>query len=74
MVNMIPIISTKDQAAMFMDPAHPTVAGHQIIADELVRTVETLPEYNAACSNAATQVNSAQAVSPAQTSAPLSTR
>jgi lysophospholipase L1-like esterase len=74
MVNMIPIISTKDQKAMFMDPAHPTVAGHQIIANELVKTVETLPAYNAACENPAAQVNSAQSVSPRQAAAPISSR
>ncbi|HVI07398.1 MAG TPA: SGNH/GDSL hydrolase family protein [Candidatus Binatia bacterium] len=66
MVNMIPIISTKDQSAMFMDPAHPTVAGHQIIANELLKTVETLPNYEAACG---TGTSSASAATPTQTPA-----
>jgi len=66
MVNMIPIISKQDQSAVFMDPAHPTVLGHTIIANELLKTVETLPNYEAACSNPATQVNAAQALGPAQ--------
>jgi lysophospholipase L1-like esterase len=74
MVNMTPIISTKDQSAMFMDPAHPTVAGHQIIAGELIKTVETLPAYTTACSNPQAQVNSAKAVSPARVSTPVSSR
>lgn len=74
MVNMIPIISPLDQNAMFMDPAHPTVAGHTIIANELVKTVTTLPAYNAACSNPPAQVNSAQALSPAHKAAPVSSR
>lgn len=64
MVNMIPIISKLDQSAMFMDPAHPTVAGHTIIANELTKTVEALPNYAAVCANPATQVNAAQAVAP----------
>ena len=74
MLNMIPIISTKDQKAMFMDPAHPTVAGHKIIADELVKTVSTLPAYTNACVNPATQVNSAKAMSPVQGSTSVSSR
>jgi lysophospholipase L1-like esterase len=49
MVNMIPVISTKDQQAMFMDPAHPTAAGHEIIAGQLLQLVHTLPPYEAAC-------------------------
>jgi len=73
MVNMIPIISTKDQSAMFMDPAHPTVAGHQIIADELLKTVETLPAYEAACGNAVANTSSASTAAPAQAT-PVSTR
>jgi lysophospholipase L1-like esterase len=71
-VDMIPIISTRDQKAMFMDPAHPTVAGHQIIADELVKTVSALPAYSTACANPQAQVNSAKAESP--TVAPVSSR
>jgi lysophospholipase L1-like esterase len=74
MVNMIPIISARDQKAMFMDPAHPTAAGHQIIADELVKTIATLPAYESACRTAQTPVSSAQAVSPAQAAAPVSAR
>jgi lysophospholipase L1-like esterase len=74
MVNMIPIISTRDQKAMFMDPAHPTALGHEIIAGELVKTISTLPVYESACSTGQTPVNSAQAVSPAQTAAPVSSR
>jgi len=74
MVNMIPIISTQDQKAMFMDPAHPTVAGHRIIANELIKTLSTLPAYNSACASPATQVNSAQAMSPTQPRIAVSTR
>ena len=74
MVNMIPIISTQDQKAMFMDPAHPTVAGHRIIANELIKTISTLPAYSAACASPAVQVNSAQAMSPSQPRTAVSTR
>ncbi len=66
MVNMIPIISQYDQSSVFMDPAHPTVKGHTIIANELLKMVEGLPNYQAACANPATQVNAAQAVTPAR--------
>ena len=49
MVNMIPVMSPLNQSAMFMDQVHPTVAGNEVIADELLKTVETLPNYNAVC-------------------------
>jgi len=49
LLNMIPIISSKNQDAMFMDPAHPTVAGHQVIAGQLLQLVQSLPPYQAAC-------------------------
>jgi len=49
LVNMIPVISSKDQAAMFMDPAHPTAAGHQVIAGQLLQLINNLPSYQAAC-------------------------
>ena len=48
-VNMIPVLGVKDQSAMFMDEAHPTAAGHQVIANELIKTVESLPSYTSAC-------------------------
>lgn len=73
-VNMIPILGARDRKVMFMDPAHPTAAGHEIIADELVKTISTLPAYENACSTPATQVNSARAVSPAPATAPVSSR
>ncbi|HZQ25939.1 MAG TPA: SGNH/GDSL hydrolase family protein [Terriglobales bacterium] len=56
-VNMIPVISTKDQSKMFMDPAHPTVAGHQIIANELLKAIRTLPVYQQDCEGTAPAVN-----------------
>jgi hypothetical protein len=48
-VNMIDIMRTKDQNAVYMDIAHPTKLGHEIIADQLERTILTLPVYSAAC-------------------------
>jgi lysophospholipase L1-like esterase len=48
-VNMIEVMRNKDQSAMYMDPAHPTVAGHKIIADELYKVIRQLPVYNEAC-------------------------
>ena len=49
MVNMIPVMSPMNQSAMFMDQVHPTVAGNEVIANELFKTVEALPNYNAVC-------------------------
>ena len=48
-VNMIDIMRTKDQNAVYMDIAHPTKLGHQLIADQLEKTIRTLPSYSAAC-------------------------
>jgi len=49
LINMILVVRTKDQVAMFMDPAHPTNIGHQVIADELMKTLNTLPAFTTAC-------------------------
>jgi lysophospholipase L1-like esterase len=73
-VNMIPVLSTKDQAAMFMDPAHPTAAGHQVIASELIKTVESLPSYTAACGGTSPVLKSTQAMPPSPASAPVVSR
>jgi phospholipase/lecithinase/hemolysin len=70
---MIPILGARNRKVMFMDPAHPTAAGHQVIAAELVKTITTLPAYENACNSPAMQMNSAQAVSPAQAT-PISSR
>jgi phospholipase/lecithinase/hemolysin len=66
LVNMIPVISTKNQAEMFMDPAHPTAAGHQVIAGQLLQTIQNLPPYQAACGGAEppAQVQSTSAATP----------
>jgi GDSL-like Lipase/Acylhydrolase family len=48
-VNMIPVVSSKNQDAVFMDPVHPSVEGHEIIAEQLLHTVQSLPPYQAAC-------------------------
>jgi lysophospholipase L1-like esterase len=71
-VNMIPIISAKNESAMFMDSVHPTAAGHRIIAGELIKAIENLPAYTTACEAVpAVSVKSAQAV-PLQPAAPVS--
>ncbi|MFY9744446.1 MAG: SGNH/GDSL hydrolase family protein [Candidatus Sulfotelmatobacter sp.] len=49
MVNMIPVVSGKDQDAVFLDPVHPSVEGHEIIAQQLLHTVESLPPYEEVC-------------------------
>ena len=62
-VNMIEVLRNKDQNAMYMDPAHPTVAGHKVIAEELYKTIRQLPVYNEACQVAG--VNVANSSNPA---------
>lgn len=49
MVNMIPVVSGKDQDAVFLDPVHPSITGHEFIADQLLHSVESLPPYEEAC-------------------------
>ena len=48
-VNMIDVLRGKDQSAMYMDPAHPTSAGHQLIAQQLYGVIRALPAYAEAC-------------------------
>src|ERR1700722_6327281 len=65
MVNMIPVMSPMNQSAMFMDQVHPTVAGNEVIANELFKTVEALPNYNAVCNGTSlADVKSGQPVAP----------
>jgi lysophospholipase L1-like esterase len=75
LINMIPTMSAKDKSTMFMDPDHATVAGYQVIADELRKSVERLPSYTSVCgAPAATTLNSAQTAPPVQPAAPLASR
>jgi lysophospholipase L1-like esterase len=55
-VNMIEVLRHEDQKKMYMDPAHPTVAGHKIIADQLYQVIRQLPVYNDACQAPAVSV------------------
>jgi lysophospholipase L1-like esterase len=61
-VNMIDVLRHEDQNKMYMDPAHPTLAGHKIIAEQLYQVIRQLPAYNEACQ--------APAVSVANSAAP----
>ena len=71
LVDMIPVMGVKNQSAMFMDTVHPTVAGHEIIAGELIKAVESLPNYNAACgATSVADVKSSGTIAPA----PLASR
>jgi lysophospholipase L1-like esterase len=70
LVNMIPVISSKNQADMFMDPAHPTAAGHEVIASQLLHMIHNLPPYQAACgesSQPGAKVQSTMAVTASPT-------
>ncbi len=71
-VNVVPVMSTKDPVAMYMDPEHPSVAGNEVIAGEVKRVVEGLPNYEAAC-EPAREVKSAQSAPPSG-GAPLASR
>lgn len=66
-VNMIEVLRDRNQSAMYMDPAHPTVAGHQVIAEELYKTIRQLPVYSEACQVPGVSVanSSISAASPA---------
>jgi len=55
-VNMIEVMRDKDQRAMYMDPAHPTIAGHKLIAEQLYDVIRRLPVYTAACQPPAVNV------------------
>jgi lysophospholipase L1-like esterase len=75
LVNMIPIMSTKDKSVMFMDPDHATVAGHELIAEELKKAVETLPAYESVCDATSTGVlKSSRTAAPVDPAAPLAAR
>jgi lysophospholipase L1-like esterase len=64
-VNMIEVLRHEDQNAMYMDPAHPTVAGHKIIAQQLYNVIRQLPVYNEVCQGPAVSV--ANSAAPAAT-------
>jgi len=70
-VNMIEVLRAKNQSAMYMDPAHPTVAGHQVIAEELYRTIRRLPVYVEACQ--APAVNVANSSNPSTSHSSVAT-
>jgi lysophospholipase L1-like esterase len=55
-VNMIDVLRHEDQNKMYMDPAHPTLAGHKIIAEQLYQVIRQLPAYNEACQAPAVSV------------------
>jgi len=69
-VNMIPVISTKNQEAMFMDPAHPTAAGHEVIAGQLLQEIHTLPAYASVCGEVSQPANLKSALESAPAVAP----
>lgn len=64
-VNMVEVLRHEDQNKMYMDPAHPTLAGHKIIADQLYQIIRQLPAYNEACQGTAVSV--ANSATPAAT-------
>jgi len=65
-INMIDVFQGKNPDQLYMDPAHPTVAGHRIIAEQLYNLIRGLPAYTQACSSqpAVNVVNSNVVPSP----------
>jgi lysophospholipase L1-like esterase len=63
-VNMIDVMRGQDQSKMYMDPAHPTAAGHQLIAQQLYSVIHATPAYSEACQPPAVSV-ATSASSPA---------
>lgn len=63
LVNIIDLMKLQDQNAVFEDHVHPSVKGHEMIAEQLLATVRGLPSYAAACSAASSQ-NSTATPSP----------
>jgi lysophospholipase L1-like esterase len=55
-VNMIDVLRNTDQNSMYMDPAHPTIAGHKLIAQQLYGIIHALPAYAQACQGPAVSV------------------
>jgi lysophospholipase L1-like esterase len=53
LVNIIDLMKSQDQNAVFMDHVHPTVKGHAMIAQQLAPVVRDLDSYAAACRAAA---------------------
>ena len=49
LVNIIDLMKSQNQDAVFMDHVHPTVKGHGMIAAQLLSTVQGLSSYTAAC-------------------------
>jgi lysophospholipase L1-like esterase len=49
LVNIIDLMKTQDQDAVFMDHVHPTAKGHEMIAEQLLGTVRGLSSFTAAC-------------------------
>jgi lysophospholipase L1-like esterase len=55
LVNMFEAWRGQDHHPLFMDHVHPSVLGHQQIADALAQTVRTLPSEMAVCASSATE-------------------
>ncbi|MGA7909909.1 MAG: SGNH/GDSL hydrolase family protein, partial [Candidatus Sulfotelmatobacter sp.] len=60
-VNMIDVMRDRDQSKMYMDPAHPTAAGHQLIAQQLYNIIHALPAYTESCQAPAVSVATSSA-------------
>jgi|SRR4051794_9662035 lysophospholipase L1-like esterase len=49
LVDMISLLSSRDQKGLFMDHVHPTAAGHALIAQQLAVSLHELDSYKAIC-------------------------
>jgi lysophospholipase L1-like esterase len=55
-INMIEVLQSNPPDNFYMDPVHPTAAGHRIIADQLYNLIRGLPAYMTACQQPAASV------------------
>ena len=56
-INMVDYLAQHPTANFYMDPVHPTVAGHQVIAGQLYTLIQGLPVYEQACAPPASVVS-----------------
>jgi lysophospholipase L1-like esterase len=65
-INMVDFLAEHPTANFYMDPVHPTAAGHQVIASQLYGLIQGLPAYQQACVPPANVVSTQPAPTNAQ--------
>ncbi len=65
-INMIDFLNQHPTPNFYMDPVHPTAAGHQVIATQLSGLIRELPAYTQACVPPASVVSTTPAPASAE--------